>query len=88
MESSGLLWDGKKLMVDNFLVHHNNQYIKLDGTLSDNNEDEFWIDLNKVNLDYIFELLPQNEESVRLGGNITVRRNLSTCLKNPKEMPL
>lgn len=84
MESSGLLWDGKKLMVDNFLVHHNNQYIKLDGTLSDNNEDEFWIDLNKVNLDYIFELLPQNEESVRLGGNISGAAQIINLFEEPK----
>ena len=84
METSDLQWNGKELHVNNFLVHHNNQYIKLDGILSDNNKDEFWVDLNKVNLDYIFELLPQKEGSVSLGGNISGAAQIINLFEEPK----
>ncbi len=84
MESSDLQWDGEKLMVNDFLVHHNNQYIKLDGTLAADNEEEFWVDLNKVNLDYVFELLPQTEESLRLGGSISGAAQIINLFEEPK----
>lgn len=53
----------KKLIVNNFLVHHNNQHIKLDGTLAAGNEEEFLVDLSEVNLDYILNYCRAGEKN-------------------------
>jgi len=85
MESSDLQWDGKKLIVNNFLVHHNNQHIKLDGTLAAGNEEEFLVDLSEVNLDYIFELLPRRREKpLLLGGSISGAAQIINLFEEPK----
>ena len=77
----------RKISVDNFNLAHNEQFIKMAGDISHNEEDEFSIALNKVNLDYIFNSL--NKKALAFGGiatgNVFVKdiyntRKLSTNL--------
>jgi hypothetical protein len=78
--------DGR-LSIDNFNLAHNEQFVKMKGTISHNEEDEFSVALNKVNLDYIFNSL--NIKALTFGGiatgNVSVKdvyntRKLSTNL--------
>jgi hypothetical protein len=56
----------KRLNIDNFEASHNQQKIKMDGYISEDPDDEIKINLNKVNLDYIFKSL--NIKALTFGG--------------------
>lgn len=47
----------KCINVKNFEVSRDNQYVKIDGTASDNNDDKLCLQLLDMNLDYVFETL-------------------------------
>lgn len=59
----------KRVSVNNFLVNHANQYIKIDGVASESPNDILRVKLNDIDLDYIFGLL--NINYVTFGGMAT-----------------
>lgn len=62
-------YSGKRVSVDNFLIRHDEQYIKISGTASESNKDEIKVKLNDIDLDYIFGIL--NINYVSFGGMAT-----------------
>ncbi len=60
---------GKTIAVNNFLIEHGNQYVRIDGTASESAEDLLRVKLNDIDLDYIFNIL--NINYVTFGGMAT-----------------
>ena len=58
-----------KVMVDNFYITKDDQYLMLDGTLSDYPTDTLFIDLKDLEISYIFDIL--NKPQVQFGGQAT-----------------
>jgi len=58
-----------QLSINNFNATHNKQFIKINGDISPNEEDEISIALNQVNLDYIFKSL--DKKTLTFGGLAT-----------------
>lgn len=69
MKPAELTFCDKHLEVRDFEISHSPQYILIDGIASDQEDDELNIQLNDVNLDYIFGTL--NIRHVSFGGNAT-----------------
>lgn len=62
-------YHGKNISVNNFLIEHDKQYVKIDGVASENPDDYLSIKLNDIDLDYIFNVL--NINYVTFGGMAT-----------------
>lgn len=69
MNPADITYRDKMIEVNNFEISHSPQYILIDGIASNREEDELNIQLNDVNLDYIFGSL--NIKNVSFGGNAT-----------------
>ena len=61
--------DGRTITVDDFEARCDNQFIKIDGIASDNPDDELLVELNEIDLDFIFETLAIS--NVAFGGRAT-----------------
>ncbi len=61
-----MAYSGKHISVRNFLIRHDDQYVKIDGSASESSEDVLKIKLNDIDLDYIFNIL--NINYVSFGG--------------------
>lgn len=59
-------YSGKQISVRNFLIRHDDQYVKIDGCASESSDDALKIKLNDIDLDYIFNIL--NINYVSFGG--------------------
>ncbi len=71
------------LRVDDFRVTCDKQFVAINGKTSTNEEDVLSVELNNINLDYIFETLQIN--NVTFGGHATGKINASELLtKLPK----
>ncbi len=44
-----------KIQISHFEVRHDSQFLRLDGNISKLPEDELTLQLNDINLDYIFD---------------------------------
>lgn len=64
-----IIINNKDITISGFDVYRDDQYIKLDGKVSDNPDDQLCLQLLDVNLDYVFETLAIN--NVMFGGNAT-----------------
>lgn len=62
-------YGGKRVAVNNFLVQHANQYVKINGIASERPEDKITVTLNDIDLEYIFGTL--NINYVTFGGMAT-----------------
>lgn len=60
--------DGK-IGVENFKINHENQYLTMDGTISKDPIDTLLVDLNKIELSYVFDVL--NIPVLQFGGKAT-----------------
>ncbi len=69
MKPADIAYCDKQIQVNNFEISHTPQYILIDGIASDREEDELKIQLNDVNLDYIFGSF--NVKNIDFGGNAT-----------------
>lgn len=58
-----------RIRVDGFCVGRSNQFVKIDGTVSNDPDDTLDIDVLNLNLDYIFEAV--GIDKVMLGGDAT-----------------
>jgi antitoxin component YwqK of YwqJK toxin-antitoxin module len=59
--------------INNFLITKNNQYIRLDGTISKNPREKLLLDLKDIEISYIFDII--NTSAVRFGGKATGKIN-------------
>lgn len=59
----------KHIVVDDIDIRRDNQYITINGTVSDNPDDELCLRLLNINLDYVFETL--GIDNVMFGGDAT-----------------
>lgn len=67
---SGVIdYSGKRIQVDNFLISHDNQFVKIEGVASESDEDFVKVKLNDIDLEYIFNIL--NINYVSFGGMAT-----------------
>lgn len=60
---------GSNIAVNNIMIEHGNQFIKINGTASDKADDILSVRLNDIDLDYIFSIL--NINYVTFGGMAT-----------------
>ena len=68
--------DGRTITVDDFEARCDNQFIKIDGIASDNPDDELLVELNEIDLDFIFETLAIS--NVAFGGRATGKFSASS----------
>ncbi len=57
LHASSIQAEKGKVAVNNFLFEHNDQHLKVNGCLTDNKEDTLTVDLNKIKLEYVFDIL-------------------------------
>lgn len=57
--------------IDNILLRHDKQFLRIDGSASDNPSDMITVDLNDIDLQYVFDIL--NINYVNFGGHATGR---------------
>ncbi len=62
-------YSGKRIIVDNFLISHADQFINIEGIASEKDEDYVKVRLNDIDLEYIFNTL--NINYVTFGGMAT-----------------
>lgn len=67
--------DNGKIAIDNFLASHENQYLRLDGIISKDVTDTLHLDLNKIELKYIFDIL--NIPALQFAGKATGTFNIN-----------
>jgi hypothetical protein len=61
--------DSSKIKINHLLAAHNDQFLKIDGVISHNPEESLRLELNKVDLDYIFSSL--NIKALEFSGIAT-----------------
>jgi len=66
---SQIVLDSAKIKINQLFLNHADQYVKVNGVISRFPEDSLWVDLNKVNLDYIFDII--NLRAFELGGIVS-----------------
>lgn len=59
-------YSGKRVSISNFLISHDEQFVKIDGSASESAEDAVFVRLNDIDLEYIFNIL--NINYVSFGG--------------------
>ena len=68
---ANITYSDNHLTVNGFTIGHDDQYLQLNGTASRSSQDSLFIDLNKVEVDYILNLV--NFHAVEFGGQATGR---------------
>ncbi len=66
LNPSQIVLDSAKIKINHLSINHDDQYVKVNGIVSKQAHDRLQVDLNNVNLDYIFDIL--NLKSFELGG--------------------
>ncbi len=88
INQSQIVLDSTKIKVNQLRINHNDQFVNIDGVISKQPADSLLVQLNKVSLDYVFDIL--NIPALELGGiasghvianDIYHTRQLSTQLK-------
>ena len=69
MEPASLTISDGRVMIDNFYLTKGEQYLHLNGVLSDDPKDLLFLDLNDLEISYIFNIL--NKPQVQFGGHAT-----------------
>ncbi|MDR2626452.1 MAG: translocation/assembly module TamB, partial [Dysgonamonadaceae bacterium] len=57
VHQAGIRIMGKKIEINHLDVDHSDQFVKINGIISDNSADSLKVELNKVNLAYLFDAL-------------------------------
>ncbi len=68
------IWNGK-INIQDFLIAKADEYLRMHGTISQNPEDVLYLNLNKVELSYIFDIL--NIPVLQFAGKATGKFNIS-----------
>jgi hypothetical protein len=69
LSEADLIVRGKRIDVSNFMISLDDQRLYVDGTISDSPGDTLLLDLNRIELSYIFDALQLN--ALRFGGKAT-----------------
>jgi hypothetical protein len=69
------------IQIHNFKFEHNNQFIHIDGVASINQKDSIGVQMNKLDLGFIFDLLKL--KSISIGGIATGKATLRSILQEP-----
>lgn len=69
------------VFVDNFLFKHKQQYVNIQGKLSQQEKDSLKVRLNDINLDYIFDII--HFKAVEFRGKASGTISVSQALKDP-----
>ncbi|MDR0546020.1 MAG: translocation/assembly module TamB domain-containing protein, partial [Dysgonamonadaceae bacterium] len=69
MGPTSVRYQNNMINIEDFVATHNQQSIKIDGSISGNENDEVSVELNQVDLDYIFKSL--NIKALTFGGVAT-----------------
>lgn len=78
---SHIVADSGKIHIDNFYFSHEDQFLRIDGNLSDNLSDTLKVDLKDISIEYVFDLI--NFRSVDFKGKATGNATACSALKNP-----
>lgn len=79
VEPGFMSYNGRRLQIDNFTVGHGSQHLTIRGTAGSNGGDSILVDLNKVDVGYVLDLL--NFHTVSFDGyasGLAVVRNVMT----------
>ena len=80
VEPSDILYCENYLLVDHFDVHRGQEHIVIDGVASRNTTDTLTVDLNKVEVDYILDLV--DFHSVEFSGKATGQAKASSLFSH------
>ena len=81
MEPSDILYSTNRLLVDHFIVHNDDQYIKIDGIGSKQKTDSLFVDLRHVEVADILELI--DFHSVSFSGKASGRATITSVFDDP-----
>ena len=81
MEPSDILYATDRLLVDHFHIHNNDQSVKIDGIASKEASDSVLIDLSKVEVAYILDLV--DFDAVEFAGQATGRAYVASAFDAP-----
>lgn len=77
---SQIVIDSGKVHIKDFYFSHEERYLRINGVLSDAPQDTVYLDLNKINIGYVFDIAALN---VNFRGEATGRAYASGVLKQP-----
>ena len=66
---SQIMMDSAKIKINRLFANHSDQFVRINGIISENSQDSLRVDLNKVSLDYIFDIL--SISTFELGGIVS-----------------
>jgi hypothetical protein len=73
VEPASVTISGGNIHVDNFYITKKDQYLHIDGVISGNSKDLLLVDLNDIEISYIFDVL--NIPALQFGGRATGKIN-------------
>ena len=68
LEPCDILYSDKRLMIDQFTLHHGDEHLIIDGLASTNASDSLLLDLNGIDVAYLLELV--NFHAVQFDGKV------------------
>lgn len=78
---ANIVVDSGKIYVNNFLFEHKDQFLKINGKLTKNSKDTVKVDLNDINLAYVFDII--NFDDVDFQGLASGSVIINQTLKDP-----
>ena len=81
VDPADILYSTNRLLIDHVAMHSSDQFIKVNGVASRHATDSLFVDLNKVEVAYILDLV--NFHSVEFGGQATGRAFATSVFNNP-----
>lgn len=81
IHKSTLKIDSTAFAIDNFTINHKNQYLRVNGKISENTEDSLFLSFSDINLSHI-NILTQNKK-LEFDGRINGNASFSSLYQNP-----
>lgn len=82
LRQSNIQVDSGRVYVNNFVFEHNDQHLMINGSLTDQSSDSLIVDLNKIKLEYVFDILQFHP--VDFKGLASGKAYLSQVFKEPQ----
>ena len=81
VEPSDILYSTDRLLIDHFIVHNDDQYIRINGTGSKQKSDSLFVDLRRVEIADVLDFI--DFKSVSFSGKASGRATLSSVFDDP-----
>lgn len=81
IQPSTITLEGGKVAIDDFLIHHEDRHLSVNGLLSDSEADSVYLDLKGIDLKYVFDVA---DLGVNISGFATGPAVASCVMKEPK----